>query len=327
MSMNLRWRDLFDVEVVWDREAKAYRATADELPEGEGYGRTVDEAVKDLEPRLVGWCEMFEALAEAKSVAPLLRAAVREFLRATSAPVYNEALDEVFGQFAVGDYPQTREMRFFLGHLESFTPRFFFHLRESVIDRFPKWSVVAQFEGAEVAITDRDLTFGPGQSVGGHFDNSHPAYVEWYQHAHQFKEQRFGPRWRQLRQLTERMPDALRGLGTSAVVVVGCYDEYDLPNAGRPVWILQSSNDPVYLNDSSSYWRSGVTLDGTILPPRGPSARVEDGPGPWLTMGLLKSVPTPSVRIVNESGDVVADAELPSLVTDRELKARYGTLD
>jgi hypothetical protein len=325
--MIVRWRDMIDVQVVWDRKAKAYRATADELPDGVGYGRTREEAIADLEPHLVAWCEMFEALAEAKSVAPVLKTTIRTYLSQSAAPAYNEILEEVFGKFAVGEHPQTRQMCFLLGHLESFTPEFFARLRMEVVGQFPRWSVLAQFETAKVGVNSDGLSFDDGPEIRGPVNGAHSEYAAWTSRARQLRERLWGPRWRQLQEVAKRLPRVLSSLDSKAAIVAGVFDQWEPNFPGFPVWIFQRSSQEFDMGDATCFRRSGVTPNGTILPARGPLARDPSENGPWLCTFVLDEPPVGNLDLTTEDGDVVASLEPGSVTSDQELKERFGTLD
>jgi len=322
--MTVRWRDTIDVEVVWDDEEKAYRATVADIPDGAGFGPTPEAADGDFEPVLAEWFEMFAALREAVDVAPVLKAVVRSFLERTNAPRYNEVLEEVFGAFAVGEHPQTREMRFFLEHLESFTPAFFTLLQTDVVNRFPRWSVVPQYNEAVVEIHADGFVFDGRTRVRGPVTDAHPAYVAWDRRAHELRERRSGPRWRQLQYLGDTLPGRLAELGTARAVHLATFDVEGAAHRFA-VWVLVRDEDDYGLGSDVAATRfSRVTPEGVILPtedaPRPPSA------GPFVATFVLDALPASPVTLFGGSNDPVEVLDLSPPVRDRDLKELFGTL-
>jgi hypothetical protein len=325
--MIVRWRDLIDVEVKWDRESRGYRAIADELPEGEGFGRTPDEALRDLEPALIGWCEVFEALAEAKSVAPVLKTVVRGYLEEIHAPTHDELLNEVFGQSAVGENPQQREMCFFIGHVNAFTPVLLERLRQQVLGRFPNWSLLAQFQGRQIGITPTAFVFDE-QTVVGRLDEDHPAYIAWMQSARHERERCHGARWRQLRYVQGLLPERMKFLCDVPAVHLGTFDQWRPGFEGYPVWVLHCQRGRFKLgSDSAGERKSGVTPSGEILPEFGSRAVSDFDSGPWVVMYVLDEIPTEAVQLADEKGNLIASLEVRPVIRDDRLRESLGTLD
>ena len=78
------------------------------------------------------------AVSEREELSDLLEIVVRQYLQDTAIPAVNDTYEEVFGHSAIGRYPSTPEMRFFMEDLAAFTPELANRLRTQVLSQFKK---------------------------------------------------------------------------------------------------------------------------------------------------------------------------------------------
>ncbi|QJW95438.1 hypothetical protein [Frigoriglobus tundricola] len=195
---------------------------------------------------------------------------IRGCLSADRVPVVNGAAEDVFGEYAIGTFPERHEMRFFLGDLSAFTPRLVNALRGLAADQFPKWSVVPQFDTHVFTITAKAVVFRD-RVVRGAVDDRTPAYVEWLAAAREYDAKRYGPIREQLQYLRPRLSDALRAAGGAGLAVAGAFDFY-VPHfwGGNPVvWLVVGpalAETGVEVEAGSVLRTSALTASGFVFP-------------------------------------------------------------
>ena len=130
--------------------------------------------------------------SERSGIAERLRQVIGGYLDDGGFPTHNEILQEVFGRYAVGDYPSDRTMCFFVGDLDAFTPDFIRILQEQVLADYPLWRLKAQFEERSIGVYPQGAWLGD-QWVAGPSTATHLAYRKRLIEAREYREKRFGP--------------------------------------------------------------------------------------------------------------------------------------
>src|SRR5262245_40328825 len=111
-----------------------YNMAADE-PDGYIHYQTV--------PKLPSYSKFED---ECIGLAKRLRKEIESHLKKKKIPEYNAVLDDVFGHFAIGEFPSDRTMCFFVNELDVFTPEFVRLLQDRVLPRYPLWRLLAQYD-------------------------------------------------------------------------------------------------------------------------------------------------------------------------------------
>ncbi len=126
---------------------------------------------------------------ESQELAVLLRNEIAAFLNERFIPEYNEILADVFGEYAIGQFPSDRTMCFFVGDLNAFVPDFVVMLQKRVLIQFPLWRLVAQFEELSIGIYPDSVWFDDNLVMGA-FSTDHPVYRAWFDRAKIYREAR-----------------------------------------------------------------------------------------------------------------------------------------
>src|SRR5438067_2396807 len=79
---------------------------------------------------------------------------IRAALSEDRIPDVTESFQQVFGDQSIGEFPDTREMRFFIEDVAAFTPGLISRLRYLVSKEFPRWIVVPQFEDCAFEVSN-----------------------------------------------------------------------------------------------------------------------------------------------------------------------------
>ena len=259
-------------------------------------------------------------VAERSALATRLRSSVAGFLSARRIPSHNEVLDEVFGQFSVGEYPSDRTMCFFVGDLRAFTPEFVRLLQTEVLTHFPFWRLRAQYEEMEVGVYPSGAWFGEVW-VEGRFDVQHPGYRQWWALAQEYRERRFGPLRRQLGYVRRLIPTSMPVAQRDGFAFLGSFDRYQPHLTGQPIWLLQFvPYDELSLDvEYAAVRKSPVTADGTILPQF--TEVSGDGPWYWLITYLVDSSHGLSFDVKGATGEVVGRVSAAHVIPDDVLAA------
>jgi hypothetical protein len=262
---------------------------------------------------------------------------IRASLSDDDVPPVNDALEEVYGEFAVGTHPQTREMRFFLEDPRAFSPGLIARLRRLVADEFPKWTVVPQFGERSFVVTARGVVFGDAW-VRDPVTADTAVLREWWANARRTDEEKYGPYRRQLGWLRPRVPGALARLASEPVVLLGAFERLRLE--GHAVWVLvarpRDGVDFVHSGEQLARLdRYAVTADGTVHPQhsRRFSALEGEPPAAWL-VSYLSERPFPGVLEVytwddthapdgsytgSKRGPLLRTIDVPTPLDDRAL--------
>lgn len=252
---------------------------------------------------------------------------LRQYLSDTATPEVNDTLEEVYGEFAIGKYPETREMRFFLQDVNCFTPELANRLRRLVSREFPKWTVVPQFNECVFTVRPDGVIFN-GELARGDVSEDTPPFARWKAAAWEFDERRYGPLRRQLRWVVPRVPGCLKRLESERVVPVGAFDLWP-PFDGCAVWLMLGTQDKDAgpLPQTAPVLSHAVNPDGTLearYSERYSPLVTDRRPAAWLHVFLRKPTHTPELTVVSSDGLELAQLVTPPVVSDTELKAVEG---
>jgi len=259
-------------------------------------------------------------LSERSAVAARLRDSVAGLLSARGFPSHNEILEEVFGQFSVGEYPSDRTMCFFVGDLRAFVPDFVQMLQTDVLADFPLWRLLAQFEEMKVGVYPSGAWFGD-EWIEGRFEDRHPAYRRWWATAQEYRERRFGPLRRQLAYIRTQIPAAMAAARRDGFAFLGAFDRYRPEWTEQPIWLLQSvPDDELSLDVPTAPVRtSPVAADGTMLPQY--TGVNGDGPWYWLITYLVDAPKGATFSMKRETGEVAGVVSVGEVIPDDRLAA------
>lgn len=263
--------------------------------------------------------------SECSGITKRLEKITRRYLRDGGFPTHNEILEEVFGEYAIGEYPSDRTLCFFVGDLDAFTPAFIRILQEHVLSDYPLWRLLAQFEEKSIGIYPQGVWLGD-HWVEGSFTASHPAYRNWLHDAEQYRERRFGPLRRQLAYVRRLIPAARATASRRRFCVLGVFDCYAPPHASNhSIWILQTINpgEVEHLPNCGPIRSSAVSNDGTIYPQfcKEFEPYTDVNPPYWLVTYLLDPAPPHEFVIMDEKGEVVGRFSGDNAIPDGELRA------
>jgi len=179
------------------------------------------------------------AVSEREELADLLETVVRQYLQDAAIPAVNDTFEEVFGQMAIGRYPSTPQMRFFMEDLGAFTPELANRLRMQVLSQFPEWTVVPQYVEREFTVSASGVWFG-AKKIAGPITEATEDYQRWLRVARRYDEKRKGPLRRQFHYLTPLIPAAIPVVRKQQVAVLAAFDTFVPPGwDGHPVvWVL-----------------------------------------------------------------------------------------
>jgi hypothetical protein len=180
---------------------------------------------------------------EREEIGELLESVLREYLADAGIPPVNDTCEEVCGRHAIGRFPSTREMRFYLNDLAAFTPELADRLRTRVLARFKRWTLVPQYVHEVFTVSAGGVSFG-GKRLRAPFTEATEPYRRWLQEAREHDEQQKGPLRRQFRYLRPLLPEAVR-MARKKVTVLAAFDRLVSPPAeGKPVvWVLAKGGD------------------------------------------------------------------------------------
>jgi hypothetical protein len=163
---------------------------------------------------------------------------IRASLSDDKIPAVNDALVEVFGEFSIGTFPETREMRFFLGDVRAFSPGLIARLRRLVANEFPRWTVVPQLEECGFLVTATGVVFGDNW-VRASVTSETPAFQEWRARAEQVDANKYGPLRHQLAWLRPRVREALGPLESERATLLGAFQ--GLQTESSVLWVLSAA--------------------------------------------------------------------------------------
>ncbi len=179
------------------------------------------------------------AVSEREELADLLETVVRQYLQDAAIPAVNDTFEEVFGKSAIGRYPATPQMRFFIEDLAAFTPELANRLRTQVLSQFQAWTVVPQYVEREFTVSASGVWFG-AKRIAAPITDATEDYQRWLRVSRRYDEKRKGPLRRQFRYLTPLIPAAIPVVRMEQVAVLAAFDTFVPPTwDGHPVvWVL-----------------------------------------------------------------------------------------
>lgn len=250
---------------------------------------------------------------------------IRQCLSADGIPPVSDAAADVFGDFAIGKFPEQREMRFFLGDLAAFTPRLVNALRGLVAEEFPKWSIVPQFDSHVFTITANAVVFRD-RVARGSIDDGTPAFAEWHATASEYDTNRYGPMRDQVHWLRPLLPAAVVVAGSSGFAVVEAFDFY-VPHFwdGNPVvWVVVGSTlaeAGVEVEGGTTLRKSFVTATGFVFPEHTSSFEVYTAERPaalLLTVEFAREDQT-RLRLRTLEGQPIGPVVIPRILGARDV--------
>lgn len=177
---------------------------------------------------------------ERANLALRLNEEIRASLSDDKTPTVNDALVEVFGEFSIGTFPETREMRFFLGDVRAFSPGLIARLRRLVTNEFPRWTLVPQFEECGFVVTATGVVFGDTW-IRESVTPETPAFQEWRARAEQVDAKKYGPLRRQLAWVRPRVRAAHGALESERAILLGAFQR--LQSDSPVLWVLAAAVD------------------------------------------------------------------------------------
>jgi hypothetical protein len=262
---------------------------------------------------------------ECEGIAGLLRNEISGFLKKQRSPEYTVALEEVFGEYAIGEFPSDRTMCFFVSDLDAFTPEFVRLLQTRVLKKYPLWRLVAQYDEKVMGIYPRGVWIGE-QLVAGEFDENHPAYVAWRIDADAYREEKYGPLGRQLTYVRSLIPAAIPIVRRCGFSLLAAFDRYRPSDPGHSIWLLQTTSlgdlSIQGTKEESTVRQSAVGEDGTIYPCYWRDYSVFPGGSPSLQLTTYVVNPAGTHRFVlkNSEGKRIGSVRADEVVSDDDLK-------
>lgn len=176
---------------------------------------------------------------ERGAVAKLLREVVENYLKEARIPPVNDVYEHTFGRFAIGEFPSTREMLFYLHDVAAFTPELINRIRYRVLSKFKKWTIVPQYHIQQCSVSVRGVSFG-ARMVSAEVNEKTASYRRWMSSILEEQEVWFGPIRRQFQIVKPMLSAALPLVRKHKVAVLAAFDRYVPPFwSGNPVvWVL-----------------------------------------------------------------------------------------
>jgi hypothetical protein len=260
---------------------------------------------------------------ECAGLAIALRKQIERFLDDGGFPKHNEVLGEIFGEYAIGEFPSDRTMCFFVGDLDAFSPAFLRMLQERVLRHFPLWRLVAQFEEMSVGVYPNGVWLG-SEWVEGAWDETHPAFQSWLRKASTYREKRFGPLRRQLTFVEKLLPAALDRARRKGICLLACFDCYQPHLRGHAVWLLRPGNRkrPSLDKKIGGLRNSAVSARGKILPEFDQRFEPYSDRNPpfWVDTYSLSPATQHVIDIKNDQDEVVEKIIVRRIVRDKMLQ-------
>jgi len=261
---------------------------------------------------------------------------IRASLSNDKIPPLNDALEEIFGEYSIGEFPETREMRFFLGDVKAFTPGLVSRLRRLVAGEFPKWTIVPQFEDCVFVVTATGVVFGDNW-IRNPITTETPELQQWWAKAREVEETKLGPYQRQLNWLKPQILPALKKLPEEGIILLGIFER--LQFEGRAGWILVLPDEIGHsswksLPETSSAGSYPVDAGGVIHPKSSRRFGGLDGekPAAWLDVITITTTLPGSIEfysidkdvdargsLIFKTGRLIKQVNLPKPVDDRTL--------
>jgi hypothetical protein len=259
---------------------------------------------------------------EREKVALLLDEAIRRHLSELALPEVNDTLESVYGDYAIGNYTQTHEMRFFINDRRAFTAKFIQRLQLEVLRRHKHWSLVPQFNEREITVFHDAVLLGK-RRIKGSVSEQTPEFREWIEETERFDEYNYGSLRRQIAFIRSLMPDALARLTRQRFVILGVFDQYQPNFPGYPIWILQRDRIRELSLNAEAIHESAVGFDGELYPTYYRMFQVNSEPQPvgWLAAYLADAVHGRTF-VMKSNEQIVEAVVLPAQITDEELKRR-----
>lgn len=263
---------------------------------------------------------------ERQRIGPLLRKTIARYLRAERVPPIDDALQQVFGRYAIGEFPHDRSMFFFLGDPGAITPRLLHMLQDKVLSKFPLWRLVAQYEEKQIGVYPGYLWID-GKPIVRQLGPRNAAYVCWLQEAYQRKEAKYGPLIRQLKYLRGILPPAFDEAGRKRFKVVATCDRLFLSKGHHAAWVLHTL-DTTWIRVNSKFsplHTFAVGQDATIFPEycEDFAPYTDKQPDYWLAAYLVR--PDQRYLIAKLKGTTVARSRIEPVISDKALRRGDAT--
>lgn len=293
----------------------------EERPEGEN-GYDFVWSVAELPP--AGSQEQ-----ERQALAKALHAAIVAALDDAGHPPYNDVLRPVFGRYAIGTYPDDREMRFFLEDPAAITPELIRRLQDLLRREFPLWRVVPQYEEQATGVYPDGVRIG-GALISGDLPDGHPSFTAWSDQAQALHEAKYGPLRRQLAWLAGRLPGVLEAATRDGFAPMGAFHRSRGSGPGGAdeppiLWLLEptATADAFTLNVTANGAELGrledygVDAEGRLLP--GPPGDTE---APFRLRGYVPATAAERFELKLKRGHwpVVARGSIERVIRDDELR-------
>jgi hypothetical protein len=262
-------------------------------------------------------------VAERAAVAAKLDAAIRRSLAVAKIPEVNDRGGYVFGEFAIGTHPSTREMRFFLEDVNAFIPELIARIRDEVLSAYPKWKIVPQFHTQEFTISAKMVKFGE-KLVRGEVIAETPAYQEWWRATVALDEENYGPARRMFRLVTSRVRKLLPRVAEERFAFVAAFRKQD---EGACVWLLMAPDlNAVFREKYGPVQTFAVTADGVVHPEfcRDFSPLSGREPAAWLKLFDRPKATESRAELGIFKGPKVGTVIIEEYLTDEDLKTRLA---
>jgi hypothetical protein len=205
---------------------------------------------------------------ERERIGELLETVLRQYLADAAVPPVSDTFEYVMGQHAIGKYPSTREMRFFLEDLAAFTPELANRLRRRVLARFKSWSVVPQYAEMTFTVYADGVRFRR-RKISEPITETTKDYQSWLQAAREYDEGRKGEDHRQYRHVVPLITDAVATVRRQRHAVLACVQLPDAPERKEDsvVWLLtEGGEEPPRLAPGMTFKKHTVTAAGAVEP-------------------------------------------------------------
>jgi hypothetical protein len=262
---------------------------------------------------------------ESEGIADRLRGVVERFLNSNRHPKYNDILEEVFGEYAIGPDPPDRSMAFHIADLEPLSPEFFRVLQEQVLAEYPLWRLIASCEGEPIVIYRQGVSFDD-EDVFGVFEENNAVYLRWMNKQREMRETRNGALRRQLGVVRGLIPQAMAKTQTRGFHHLATFDQYQPHFPGLSVWILQTQGQyDLGLDYKFCPIRTSAVDDqGKLYPQycRRFSPYTDLEPRFWAITYVVEEVNLREFDMVDKKLGIVGKICISDVIRDEELKGR-----
>jgi hypothetical protein len=275
---------------------------------------------------------------ERRELVPALRSLIQAYLYEIRFHRYNDVLQEVFGPYSIGEFPDTREMWSYLAHPSAFSPMLVRRVQELLSNRFSLWRIVLAYEHCIMGVYPGGVWFGVQHDsvlrndvlVSGPLDDDDPNFAAWSTGVRALAERLYGPLRRQLADLRPRVAPAIRSATERGIVALAAYDTNRLSLARGEqhpiVWCLEANGAidwsiwTFWVNDEKPGKLPSYPVDSSGL--IGPE--YSDRQYPFEIVGyLIEETNKPfDVRLEAEGSQSLPLARIEIVISDQELIGR-----